>query len=163
MALGRWTPSDESLAIEAFSVLIEGKKALRTYPRARLIACLSRDTVSALFLKHCLEWDDSPELIQFRRGLLFVVQARGASDVAREVDISRVTLYRMLGPSGNPRLLSLIPLLKHLGVRLWVVEEDFIARRTRLRRPKNEPQASPEADATARKRMMDYPAGRKGR
>lgn len=163
MARGRWTPSDESIASEAYCVLIERKRASRAYPKARLLERLAKPPVSTLFLKHCLEWDDTPKLTQFRRGLLLVAQARGVSHVAQEVGISRVTLYRMLGPSGNPRLHSLIPLLKHLGVRLWVVEEDFIVRRTRLKRPKNELHASLEAADSARKRLMDFPAGRKGR
>ncbi len=160
MARGRWTPSEENLAAEAYSVLIRRKKASRTYSKDKLLVMLARPGISTYFLKLCLEWDDSSGLTKFRRGLLLCVQARGATRIAQKIGVSRVTLYRMLGPAGNPRLSSLIPLLRHLGVRLWVVDDEFIARRGRAYRPKEQPFADLEEMAIARARMMEYPGRR---
>jgi DNA-binding phage protein len=139
------TNSLENLAAEAHGVLIKRRKPSRTYPKARLLAALARSGVSTHFLKLCLEWDDTRDLSKFRKGLLLVVQARGASEVARKARVSRVTLYRMLGSAGNPRLSRLIPLLRELGVRLWVVDEEFIARRGQTTRPKDQLAADSEA------------------
>jgi hypothetical protein len=52
--------------------------------------------------------------------------------------VSRVTLYRMLSKNGNPTLQSLIGVLRHLGLQLWLVDGDFIARRKRAPRPKDQ-------------------------
>ena len=90
------------------------------------------------FLKHCLEWDDSKGFVAFRQGLLLTIQAIGASRVAKATGVSGVTLYRMLGRRGNPRLASLAAVFRHLGLRMWVVDQDFVDRRERFKRPKDE-------------------------
>lgn len=49
-----------------------------------------------------------------------VARARGIADIAGETGLTRQALYKALGPQGNPRLSTLMAVLKTLGVRLSV-------------------------------------------
>ena len=138
MARGRWRPNDESLAKEAYLVLIRKEKPSRTFSKATLLATLIKPGVYLDFLKICLEWDNTKRSDEFRKGLLLTIQAIGPSTISKATGISRVTLYRMLAKDGNPRLSTLTSLFRHLGLRLWVVDNEFIARSHRVSRPKNE-------------------------
>jgi probable addiction module antidote protein len=138
MPQGRWIRSEEQLAQEAFAVLIQKKKPTRTFTKDALAQELSSATVALDFLKLCLEFDNKGDLQQFKRGLLFVIRAgHGTSKLSRATGVSRITLYRMLSPGGNPRLSTLTALFRELGLRLWVVDEDFIRRREKVTRPKD--------------------------
>jgi len=137
MTRGRWTPTEEQLAEEAFAVFIQRARPTRTFSKEELLKTL-RNSVTALdFLKLCLEHDDSGDLKVVKKGLLLVVRAQGISALSKSTGVSRVSLYRMLSPKGNPRLSSLTVLFRELGVRLWLVDEDFIKRREKLIRPKD--------------------------
>ena len=143
MAQGRWRPTNQAMAKEAFSVLICGAKPTRKYSKTALCGTLIHPDIYLDFLKHCLEWDDSRHTDVFRKGLLLTIRAIGASQVAKATGVSRVTLYRMLSKNGNPRLSSLAAVFHYLGLRLWVVDDDFIQRRTHLKRPKDEEAPTP--------------------
>ncbi len=137
MPRGRWTQSDNSVADEAFSVLIHGNKPTRTHTKESLAETLVEEGVYTDFLKLCLEFDESKDLRMFRKGLLIVVRSLGPERVAKRTGINRVSLYRMLSPKGNPRFNSLVRLFEALRVRLWIVDEDFVKRRSRVIRPKD--------------------------
>lgn len=47
-----------------------------------------------------------------------VARARGMSNVAKEAGVTREALYRALSEKGDPRLSTLIGVLKALGVQL---------------------------------------------
>jgi probable addiction module antidote protein len=49
-----------------------------------------------------------------------VARARGISVVARDSGRSRASLYKALSPSGDPRLTTLLGVLKSLGMQLSV-------------------------------------------
>ena len=139
MTRGRWRPSDEWLAPEIYAILIQKKKPTRTYRRAELMKYLKRQTVYVDFIKLCLEYDFQQNQKDFKRGLFLVVQAVGVSVVAKKSGLSRLTLYRMLSPSGNPRFSSLMKIFRLLDLHLWIVDKEFISNRKRLVRPKDEP------------------------
>lgn len=50
--------------------------------------------------------------------LNIVARARGMTTVAREADISRMGLYKALGENGDPRLSTLLGVVKALGFQL---------------------------------------------
>lgn len=141
MTRGRWRPSKEMLAREAHAVFINAERQTRAYSKELLTRHLCDPSVYIDFLKLCLEFDDSADLKMFRKGLLIVVKALGATRIAERAHISRMTLYRMLGKGGNPRLSSLVNLVKCLGMNIWIVDQDFIKRRMLSPRPKDEPHA----------------------
>lgn len=137
MPRGRWTLSDNQVANEVFAVLIQGKRPTRTFTKAVLTQALCEEGVYMDFLKLCLEHDGTKNFQMFRKGLLMVVRSLGPDRIAKSTGINRVSLYRMLSAKGNPRFDSLVSLLMALKVRLWIVDEDFIKRRSRVVRPKD--------------------------
>lgn len=58
-----------------------------------------------------------------------VIEARDHSvaELADEVGISRQGLYKMLSEEGNPRLSTLNKLLKSIGMKVSITEDDLAA------------------------------------
>ena len=78
---------------------------------------LQNDEEALMYLQTALE--DSREA--FLTALRNVADARQFSKVARESDLDRVNLYRMLSATGNPTLASLEKILHALGFRLSIM------------------------------------------
>lgn len=53
-----------------------------------------------------------------------VARARGMTTVAREAGVTREALYKALSEDGDPRLTTLIGVLKALGIRLSAAPAD---------------------------------------
>ena len=53
-----------------------------------------------------------------KHALGIVARARGMSQVARDADVSREGLYKALGEDGDPRLSTLLGVMRALGLRL---------------------------------------------
>lgn len=49
-----------------------------------------------------------------------VARAKGMSQIAREAGVTREALYKALSPSGDPKLSTLLGVMKALGVNLSV-------------------------------------------
>lgn len=139
MAKGRWKFSDEQIAVEAFAVLMRREKPGRTLGRDELLGSLREPSVYGDFLKLCLEHDETKDMAFFRKGLLLVIKATGVSQLSSETGLSRLSLYRMLSRQGNPRFASLLGVLRVLGLRLWLVDGEFLTRRQKVVRPKDIP------------------------
>lgn len=71
----------------------------------------------AAYLDAYLE-DGSPA--EIRAALKTVARSKGMATVARDAGVSRETLYKALGDSGNPTLDTLLKVTRALGVRLAV-------------------------------------------
>ncbi|OGQ93678.1 MAG: putative addiction module antidote protein [Deltaproteobacteria bacterium RIFOXYC2_FULL_48_10] len=56
----------------------------------------------------------------FMLALRDVAKAKGISMVAKETDLNRETMYRMLSAKGNPNLSSLNKILNTLGLTLTI-------------------------------------------
>jgi probable addiction module antidote protein len=76
--------------------------------------------LAAGYLREALEDTQEPRvlLIALRR----VAQAYGVAKVAKAAGIERESLYRALSEKGNPRLTTLMAVMKVLGVRLTIEE-----------------------------------------
>lgn len=59
----------------------------------------------------------------FLLALRDVAEARGISKLAQDAQLNRENVYRMLSKQGNPQLMSLIALLKSMGLRLSIEVE----------------------------------------
>ena len=59
----------------------------------------------------------------FLLALRDVAEARGMARVAQDAQLNRENLYRMLSRQGNPQLMSLVALLKSVGLRLSIEVE----------------------------------------
>jgi probable addiction module antidote protein len=63
-----------------------------------------------------------PQYIAHALGV--VARARGMSAVAKEAGITREALYRALSEDGDPRLSTLVGVLKALGIKLTAQPAD---------------------------------------
>jgi probable addiction module antidote protein len=60
--------------------------------------------------------DGDPGEIQHALGV--VARAKGMTQVAREAGVTREALYKALSPKGDPKLSTVLGVLRALGVRL---------------------------------------------
>ena len=106
-----------------------GKKALKPMKRRTRSAAVSYDQwlrarlaadpdLSAEYLRQVLEQSETPE--ELLLGLRRVAQVLGMSRVAEVAGLSRESLYRSLSAAGNPRLSTLVAVLRVAGLRLSV-------------------------------------------
>lgn len=69
----------------------------------------------AAYLTAAFETGDVEEI---RDALGIVARARGLAEVARDAKLSRTSLYKALGRSGNPEFGTVVRVLASLGIRL---------------------------------------------
>jgi probable addiction module antidote protein len=69
----------------------------------------------AAYLTAAFEAGDPEEI---RDALGIVARARGLAEVARDANLSRTSLYKALGGSGNPEFGTVVRVLASLGIRL---------------------------------------------
>ncbi|MBI5395798.1 MAG: putative addiction module antidote protein [Verrucomicrobia bacterium] len=82
-----------------------------------LKADLAAPKEAAAYLNAALE-DGSQDV--FLMALRDVAEARGIARVAKEAELNRENIYRMLSKKGNPAFSSLATLLESLGLKLAV-------------------------------------------
>lgn len=75
---------------------------------------------AAEYLNAVLEDEEDGADTVFLLALRNVAEAFQISNVAQHAEVNRENLYRMLSGTGNPRLSSLLAVLKALGLRLSV-------------------------------------------
>ena len=74
--------------------------------------------LAAEYLREVLEHSDTPE--ELLLGLRRIAEAQGMSRVAEAAGLSRESLYRSLSAAGNPRLSTLVVVLRVAGLKLSV-------------------------------------------
>lgn len=67
------------------------------------------------YLEACLEEDD-PALIPHALGV--IARAKGMSQLARDTGMGRESLYKALSRDGNPSFITVMKVMKALGVQL---------------------------------------------
>lgn len=100
--------------------------------------------------------DGDPQL--FRSALDNIARSKGMAELAAETGIGRTSLYKALGPEGNPTLSTLRELLKALGMRLSVV--DVAEERTGKQGTRSRPTAT-RAMATLQKKPRKVRSSRR--
>lgn len=85
-----------------------------------LYASLTDPEEAAAYLSTALE-DGDQEV--FLLALRDVAEARGISIIAKDADLNREHIYRILSSRGNPQLSSLNALLHGMGLRLSIEVE----------------------------------------
>lgn len=83
-----------------------------------LIESLKDKEEAVGYLKASLDESDLPEV--FLLALRNVAEARGISQLAKDTNLNRENLYKMLSSEGNPKLESLYAILNSLGLKLSV-------------------------------------------
>ena len=74
--------------------------------------------LGAEYLREVVEHSDTPE--ELLLGLRRIAEAQGMSRVAEAAGLSRESLYRSLSAAGNPRLSTLVAVLRVAGLKLSV-------------------------------------------
>lgn len=69
----------------------------------------------AVFLRDALETGDAGYIAH---ALGVLARAQGMTKVAQDAGLSREALYKALSPNGNPRLSTLLGVMKALHIRL---------------------------------------------
>ncbi|MCW5737593.1 MAG: putative addiction module antidote protein [Enhydrobacter sp.] len=100
----------------------------------------------AAYLTAALETGDPEEI---RDALGIVARARGLAEVAREAKLSRTSLYKTLGGSGNPEFGTVVRVLASLGIRLTATP--VVQTRKSARRPAAAKRASAHKARTGKK------------
>jgi probable addiction module antidote protein len=78
-----------------------------------------RPGFAAEYLKAAMEDTDEPEVLLI--ALRHVAEARGGlAKVAKAAGIERESLYRALSAKGNPRLSTIVGVMKAIGLKLTV-------------------------------------------
>lgn len=62
--------------------------------------------------------DGDPAIIQATLG--DIARSRGMTEVAKQAGVTREALYKALSPNGDPRLSTLLGVMKALGLHLTV-------------------------------------------
>lgn len=80
---------------------------------------LRKDPAFAVeYLKAALEDQDEPRVLLI--ALRHLAQAQGVAKIAKAAGIERESLYRALSANGNPRLSTLVAVIRAIGLRLTV-------------------------------------------
>jgi probable addiction module antidote protein len=74
--------------------------------------------LAAEYLRAALEDTDNPRVLLI--ALRHLAEARGIAKIAKAAGIERESLYRALSAKGNPRLSTLVPVMKAMGLKLSV-------------------------------------------
>ncbi|WP_158044723.1 addiction module antidote protein [Skermanella pratensis] len=82
-----------------------------------IVDSLTDDDRIAAYLEAVLE-DGDPELVAAALG--DIARAKGMTDIARRTGLGRQSLYKALGPGGNPEFATVLKVIRSLGLRLTV-------------------------------------------
>ena len=74
----------------------------------------------ALYLEEAFKDGDQQLIV---KALGDVARSRGMTEIARQTGLGRESLYKALGPTGNPEFGTVLRVLKALGLRLSVERE----------------------------------------
>ncbi len=84
-----------------------------------MVRRLRRDSAfAAEYLRAALEDQDEPRVLLI--ALRQLAKAHGIAKVAKAAGIQRESLYRALSKRGNPRLSTLVAVVRAIGLRLTV-------------------------------------------
>ena len=78
---------------------------------------LTSDEAQAEYLSLAFETGDDAII---RKSLSTVARARGMAEVAKDADLSRQGLYKSLSTQGDPKLSTLLGILKALGMQVVI-------------------------------------------
>lgn len=84
-----------------------------------MVRRLRKDPVfAAEYLKAAMEDTEEPKVLLI--ALRHLAEAKGIAKIAKAANVQRESLYRALSARGNPRLSTLMAVLKALGLTLSV-------------------------------------------
>ena len=79
-----------------------------------------------LYLEACFEGDPGDGSV-VRAALNDIARARGMTQLAQEVGITREGLYKALGPEGNPSFATVLRITRALSMQIRVAYQEELA------------------------------------
>lgn len=109
-------------------------KRTRKYEES-LLEDLRDPSEAAEYLNLALDSLNQPDgTALFLLALGNVIRAQGFSEVAKSAELGRESLYKSISAAGNPRLKSVLDILRVLGLRISVQAQEKPARRKPAKR-----------------------------
>lgn len=71
----------------------------------------------AAYLDACFE-EDAGDGVLIRAALGDIARAKGMTQIARDAGLGRESLYKALGAIGNPEFVTIMKVMKAMGLRL---------------------------------------------
>ncbi len=81
---------------------------------------LKTDTARVLYMNECLK-DSDPAYIADAIGV--IARSRGMTEIAKEAEVSRESLYKSLSKKGNPEFATILKLMAALDLTLCVKQK----------------------------------------
>ncbi len=81
---------------------------------------LKTDTARVLYMNECLK-DSDPAFIADAIGV--IARSRGMTQIAKEAEVSRESLYKSLSKKGNPEFATILKLMAALDLTLCVKQK----------------------------------------
>ena len=81
---------------------------------------LKTDSSRVLYMNECLETDDPAFIAD---GLGVIARSRGMTQIAKEAEVSRESLYKSLSKKGNPEFATILKLMAALDLTLCVKQK----------------------------------------
>jgi probable addiction module antidote protein len=94
------------------------RKASRSHDETIVRRLRNDPEFAAEYLKAALEDADEPRVLLL--ALRHLAQAEGIAKIAKAAGVQRESLYRALSADGNPRLSTLVAVIKAIGLKLTV-------------------------------------------
>lgn len=86
--------------------------------------CIDTPEAAAAYLEAALE-DGDPQIIASTLG--DIARSKGMATIADKTGLAREALYKSLSADGNPRLTTLVSVLKAMGLRLSITVDEHAA------------------------------------
>ncbi len=81
---------------------------------------LKKESDRALYMNECLETGDPAFIAD---GLGVIARSRGMTEIAKEAEVSRESLYKSLSKKGNPEFATILKLMAALDLTLCVKQK----------------------------------------
>ncbi len=94
------------------------KKRLIDY-QEQLLKKLQKEAFAKAYLNEALS-DEDPRMFLLALKNVIQAQEEKISDIAKETNLTRTSIYRILSNKGNPKLTNIISLLGSVGLQLSV-------------------------------------------
>lgn len=92
---------------------------------------LRNPEIAAEYINQALESDDITVMLMAIRNVVDA-QEGGISGVAKKSELGRESMYKMLSPTGNPKLSTLNALFHGLGLKLEVTPDPTLLKNSQL-------------------------------
>ena len=116
---------------------------------------LKTDTARVLYMNECLK-DSDPAFIADAIGV--IARSRGMTQIAKEAEVSRESLYKSLSKKGNPEFATILKLMAALDLTLCVKQKRKSRAKVAVKSTAKSPVKSPAKRPVKQPTQAAHPA-----